>query len=321
MEFIAGETLQQKLDRVGPLDAAEVVRIGRQIAEGLAEAHAKGLIHRDVKPANILLESGADRVKITDFGLARATDDASLSQSGYVAGTPMYMAPEQAMGGGDRPPGRSVRPGQRAVRHVQRPAALPGLQRDGRPQARRGRRAPADPGDYSRGSRMALCDCRHTARQDAEGSFRLGGERKRPTCQGACLVELKKADGGRASPAIPFPAVEPRRSEKSRPRWLVPAGAAILIACVLVVVFLLAHVLRPAPGGPAHGEPPADPKAPVVIQVKANQAWQDTGVDVIDGEPVVLSSEGTWRKGDQACSSEGLDREPHEGAVSPESCR
>ena len=59
MEFIPGETLQQRLDRTGPLDVAEVLRIGRQIAEGLAAAHASGLIHRDIKPGNILLEGGA----------------------------------------------------------------------------------------------------------------------------------------------------------------------------------------------------------------------------------------------------------------------
>ena len=58
MEFIPGETLQQRLDRTGPLDVPEMLRIGRQIAEGLAAAHATGLIHRDIKPANILLESG-----------------------------------------------------------------------------------------------------------------------------------------------------------------------------------------------------------------------------------------------------------------------
>jgi serine/threonine protein kinase len=98
MEFIPGETLQQRLDRAGPLETAEVVRIGRQIAEGLAAAHATGLIHRDIKPANILLENGAQRVKITDFGLARAADDATLTQAGFLAGTPMYMAPEQAQG-------------------------------------------------------------------------------------------------------------------------------------------------------------------------------------------------------------------------------
>lgn len=98
MEFIPGETLQQKLDRVGPLDVPEVLRIGRQIAEGLAAAHATDLIHRDIKPGNVLIEGGQHKVKITDFGLARAADDTSLSQSGIIAGTPMYMAPEQAEG-------------------------------------------------------------------------------------------------------------------------------------------------------------------------------------------------------------------------------
>ena len=98
MEFIPGETLQQRLDRTGPIDVVEVIRIGRQIAEGLAAAHATDLIHRDIKPANVMLEGGQLRVKITDFGLARAADDASISQSGIIAGTPMYMAPEQTRG-------------------------------------------------------------------------------------------------------------------------------------------------------------------------------------------------------------------------------
>jgi serine/threonine protein kinase len=98
MEFVAGQTLQHKLDKTGPLPAAEILRIGSQVARGLAAAHATGLIHRDIKPANILLENGVERVKITDFGLARAADDASISYSGAVAGTPQYMAPEQARG-------------------------------------------------------------------------------------------------------------------------------------------------------------------------------------------------------------------------------
>ena len=98
MQFIDGRTLQEKLDRSGPLPLKELLRIGAQVASGLAAAHRLGLTHRDVKPANILLENGVERVKLTDFGLARAADLASLTQSGVIAGTPMYMAPEQADG-------------------------------------------------------------------------------------------------------------------------------------------------------------------------------------------------------------------------------
>lgn len=99
MEYITGLTLQQHLDRHGPLEVLEVLRIGTQVAAGLAAAHAANLIHRDIKPSNILLTEGPNaRVKISDFGLARAVDDASMTQSGMIAGTPMYMAPEQARG-------------------------------------------------------------------------------------------------------------------------------------------------------------------------------------------------------------------------------
>jgi serine/threonine protein kinase len=98
MHYVAGISLEDRIKQGGPLELKEILRIGIQTAAGLAAAHAQGLVHRDVKPANILLENGVQRVKITDFGLARAVDDASLTQSGVIAGTPMYMSPEQARG-------------------------------------------------------------------------------------------------------------------------------------------------------------------------------------------------------------------------------
>ncbi len=99
MPYIRGESLQKRLDCCGTLTVAETLRISIQIATGLAAAHEQGLVHRDIKPANILLLDNVERVKITDFGLARAADDASLTRTGVIAGTPQYMSPEQAEGG------------------------------------------------------------------------------------------------------------------------------------------------------------------------------------------------------------------------------
>jgi serine/threonine protein kinase len=98
MQFVAGESLEARLQRTGPLSVLDTVRIGWQTASGLAAAHAQGLIHRDIKPANLLLEDDSDRVRITDFGLARMADDVQLTQKGVILGTPEYMSPEQARG-------------------------------------------------------------------------------------------------------------------------------------------------------------------------------------------------------------------------------
>jgi hypothetical protein len=98
MQYVAGRSLQTRVDEDGPLGAEEILRIGMQAASGLAAAHRQGLVHRDVKPSNILLEDTVERAVLTDFGLARTFDDASLTHTGIVAGTPHYMSPEQAMG-------------------------------------------------------------------------------------------------------------------------------------------------------------------------------------------------------------------------------
>ena len=94
MPYVRGPSLQRRLDDDGPLALVEILRIGMQAASGLAAAHAQGLVHRDVKPANILLADGIERVKLTDFGLAlAAANDASPDQDWYHRRhAPVYVA-------------------------------------------------------------------------------------------------------------------------------------------------------------------------------------------------------------------------------------
>jgi serine/threonine-protein kinase len=98
MEFVDGEPLSAQLARDGRLPAARVLEIVRQAALALAEAHRVGMVHRDVKPGNLLVRRSDGAVKITDFGIARAADAVPLTQNGMVVGTAQYFSPEQAEG-------------------------------------------------------------------------------------------------------------------------------------------------------------------------------------------------------------------------------
>jgi serine/threonine-protein kinase len=99
MAFVDGETLGAHVRRRGRLPPAEVMRVTQEVAWALAHAHTRGLIHRDVKPDNILLEREGGRALVTDFGIARDLDGRDTPASGAVRGTPQYMSPEQAAGG------------------------------------------------------------------------------------------------------------------------------------------------------------------------------------------------------------------------------
>ncbi len=97
MEYLPSRSLAAVLGEHGPLEPRLVARIGRQVADALDAAHQAGIVHRDVKPGNVLI--GADgTVKITDFGISRATGDLTLTRTGMLAGTPAYLAPEVARG-------------------------------------------------------------------------------------------------------------------------------------------------------------------------------------------------------------------------------
>ncbi len=98
MGYVDGETLADRIRDRGTLAPAEVVRVLREVAWALAYAHARGIVHRDIKPENILLERGSGRAIVTDFGIARADFNPSLTQDGLVLGTVYYMSPEQASG-------------------------------------------------------------------------------------------------------------------------------------------------------------------------------------------------------------------------------
>jgi serine/threonine-protein kinase len=99
MGFVDGETLTARVNRTGPLSAADATKFLQECAWALSYAHGRGVVHRDVKPDNILIDRASNRAMVTDFGIARSQDNSKgLTMVGEIIGTPQYMSPEQATG-------------------------------------------------------------------------------------------------------------------------------------------------------------------------------------------------------------------------------
>jgi serine/threonine protein kinase len=97
MEYVSGEDLKSTVNRLGQLSEGKSLLIAKQICKGLAEAHSRGIVHRDMKPQNVMIDRAGD-VRIMDFGIARSQMSAGLTETGAMIGTPEYMSPEQAVG-------------------------------------------------------------------------------------------------------------------------------------------------------------------------------------------------------------------------------
>jgi hypothetical protein len=280
MPYVRGASLQQRLTAAGPLAIEEILRIAMQVASGLAAAHAQGLVHRDIKPANILLEDGVERVKITDFGLARAVDDASLTGSGSIAGTPQYMSPEQASG--------------EAIDHRSDLFSLGSViyaMSTGRPPFR---------AETSYGVLRRICETKPRAIGDVNAAIPAWLSRvvarlheKDPARRFAsaaevaallerCLAHVQQP----ASVALPAELTEAGcvgRAAGARPRIADVFAALAAVATVAIAAFLAGGTRRAAnPDDPSNSDPPS--RAEPVVQ---SAPWQDG----IGGEIETLAGE------------------------------
>ncbi|MGI8873064.1 MAG: protein kinase domain-containing protein, partial [Egibacteraceae bacterium] len=255
MELVPGQTLRQRLDdESGPIDPWQAAALAAQVAEALEAAHEVGLVHRDVKPANILL-AGDGRVKVADFGIAKAVEEADLTQPGLMVGTAKYVAPEQVEGKPvdartdiyslgvvlyemlcGRPPFEGDGEAATALARLQRDPLRPRQVRPGVPKAledivgRAMARSPARRYGSAAELRAALL---------AAGAAPSGGSDLTST-------HVSPAPRVRPAPLPPGAAVAPRATPAAAPsfaqserNWLIPTILLVTLAVALGVAGLL----------------------------------------------------------------------------------
>jgi WD40 repeat protein/tRNA A-37 threonylcarbamoyl transferase component Bud32 len=344
LEYVEGIDLARLVKQRGPLPVLQACDYVRQAALALQHAHEKGLVHRDVKPSNLLLsgEPGASatggQVKLLDLGLVRLSDPEAaglsvgtqLTGKGVAMGTADYLAPEQAEESSSVDiradlyslgctlyfllSGRVPYPGgtfvQKALRH-QREEPVP-LER-WRPDlpaavvavvcklmAKRPEDRYQTPAEAADALANLLTTLGPPAAMEQTPMAAQAQATAEPSSTGALFADLI------GDPPADRPARGPQQQQTGR--WLLlKVVGGLLLGLVALVVFLL----LPGRTGPTV-------PAPVVVTIRADQPWQDTGVEVSAGEAVTISAAGRWAAGPLRCSAEGLDKLPRDRAVLPE---
>src|SRR4051794_16572404 len=258
MEYVEGYTLRTEMDR-GPMPPARAIELLCGIAAGLDHAHEHGVVHRDVKPANVLIAERDGTVKLTDLGIATAAERTHITRSGVVLGTAAYMAPERLDGQAGGPPvdiyataalafemlsGRKAVTGRTAVEVARRvmeapppdlAEALPGTPARAAKVLKRGlakdpAERPASAGELVRDLSAAYAE----AAQPATRPTRALGA----AAAGAAVERVAQTRYPATAPRDPRPTYPVSTAERGRPRWLLPAGLAAVLAAILAVVLL-----------------------------------------------------------------------------------
>jgi serine/threonine protein kinase len=267
MEYVPSRTLGQLIREDGPLDPRRAARIGAQVAEGLAAAHALGTIHRDVKPGNILVGED-DRAKISDFGIARGADDEQLTRTGLVTGTPSYFSPELARGEDPGPESDVYALGATLYTAVEGHAPYP-EQRN--PIALLQKIAAEEPPPPTRAGPLAVAIGRMMDRDprsrwsmaDAASSLRRVAERPGAEDEGTAVLAAPAAQTPRG--ATPVPAAQTPREPTPVPAAPVPEGGRRrrvgpwLVGAAVLLVGLLAGGFMMLSGDPTDDTPRAAP--------------------------------------------------------------
>lgn len=319
MEFVHARSLQQVIDEDGRLPYAQVADIGAQMLAALRVAHAAGVLHRDVKPANVLLDTGtrgALRVVITDFGIARMEGDANLTQTGLVLGSPAYIAPERARGEPASPASDlwslgatlyAACEGRGPHERVEAMAALAAvLHEEAEPPSHAGPLAPVlmgllvkEPAERLTAD-QAAADLARTARGDApsgadvslhysaeNGSWTLKNTAGIGTGTGPAARELDglaRDSGGQAA----------GRAAQERRIAMIVAGVLLVAVVVGALLFVLHHPARSSPGRTTSGSPSPRPTTPPVLQRSKGPGAVSIAVPAGWSRQVISGSSVRW---------------------------